>query len=108
MRTKLKLSLDQLAVDSFDTSSIAKQKGTVFGEQCTCPTACTCPGCPTCDGTCNGTCGENTCAASCNGTCNCQTNNTCGYSCYYTDCGCPPPTCQQSNCGMDLCCEIMG
>jgi hypothetical protein len=74
MRSKLKLNLDQLAVDSFDTSEAATPKGTVFGEQCTCYTNCTCPGCPTCDHTCdascNGTCaGQYTCDASCNGTC---------------------------------------
>ena len=46
----LKLKLDDLAVDSFDTTPAAKADGgTVFGEQCTCPTNCSCPGCPTCD-----------------------------------------------------------
>jgi hypothetical protein len=73
MNSKLKLDLDQLTVDSFDTSATDKPRGTVFGEQCTCWTACgqnTCPGCPTCDASCNGTC-AGTCAASCNGTCNC-------------------------------------
>ena len=44
-----KLNLDQLAVDSFDTSDAPEEKGTVFAEQCTCHTNCTCPGCPTCD-----------------------------------------------------------
>ena len=59
MRSKLKLNLDQLSVDSFDTTRSEKPKGTVFGEQCTCYTNCTCPGCPTCDATCRGygTCG---------------------------------------------------
>jgi hypothetical protein len=107
MRGKLTLSLEDLSVDSFDTTGTQKARGTVFGEQCTCYTQCTCPGCPTCyascNGTCGGTCGENTCAASCNGTCGTPTAD---YSCNYTDCGCPPPTCQQSNCGMDLCCPI--
>lgn len=66
MRTKLKLNLDQLAVDSFDTSEPEAQKGTVFGEQCTCDTNCTCPGCPTCDESCNGTCaGQDTCDYTC-------------------------------------------
>ncbi len=73
MQSKLKLNLEDLSVDSFDTVGVEKRKGTVYGEQCTCYTQCTCPGCPTCDascnGTCAGTCGENTCAASCNGTC---------------------------------------
>jgi hypothetical protein len=107
VNSKLKLNLDELSVDSFDTSVGERPRGTVFGEQCTCYTQCTCPGCPTCDascnGTCGGTCGENTCAASCNGTCGAA---TCGYSCNYTDCDCLPPTCQQTNCGMDLCCGI--
>ena len=106
MRSKLTLNLEQLSVDSFQTTSAPAEKGTVFAEQCTCYTACTCPGCPTCDATCGGTCG-NTCAASCNGTCNDATCNTCGYSCYYTDCGCAVETCQQTNCGRDLCCGIM-
>lgn len=60
---KLKLNLDQLAVDSFGTAPAAEKKGTVVGEQCTCPTACTCPGCPTCDASCN------TCMSAC-GSCN--------------------------------------
>jgi hypothetical protein len=98
MRTKLKLNLDQLAVDSFDTTRPVAKVGTVFGEQCTCYTNCTCPGCPTCDAT---------CAATCNYTCD---DASCGctdaYSCYETDCGCGVDTCQQTNCGMQLCCGI--
>lgn len=104
MRSKLTLNLEQLTVDSFDTSSAPARRGTVFGEQCTCPSACTCPGCPTCDATCPATCyntcDDYTCAASCNGTCGAA---TCGYSCNYTDC-CVEETCQQSNCGRYLCC----
>jgi len=76
---KLKLQLEDLAIDSFETSPPQKPKGTVFGEQCTCYTQCTCPGCPTCDASCNGTCGG-TCEASCNGTCG-NTCWTCGVSC---------------------------
>src|SRR3712207_5208118 len=80
MAGKLKLNLDQLAVDSFDTVPREQAvRGTVRGEQCTCYTACTCPGCPTCDASCNGSC-----AASCNGTCDASCNGTCGDSC-----GCP-------------------
>jgi hypothetical protein len=87
MRGKLTLKLDDLLVDSFDTTVSRKPKGTVFGEQCTCYTNCTCPGCPTCDYTCAYTCDDNTCPAcptcqaSCNGTCN---EATCGNSCYGT------------------------
>jgi hypothetical protein len=74
---KLKLRLDDLRIDSFDTTAPQKAKGTVFGEQCTCYTQCTCPGCPTCDASCNGTCGY-----TCQGTCN---EATCaeGYTCLY-------------------------
>jgi hypothetical protein len=63
---KLKLNLDELSVESFDTTRAEKEKGTVFGEQCTCYTQCTCPGCPTCANynTCNATCGA-TCANTC-------------------------------------------
>jgi hypothetical protein len=86
---KLKLKLEDLQIDSFSTTTVKKEKGTVYGEQCTCPTACTCPGCPTCDASCNGTCGG-TCDASCNGTCgdtcDCETSyasclDSCGYTC---------------------------
>jgi hypothetical protein len=106
MRGKLTLKLEDLSVDSFETTLKQKARGTVFGEQCTCWTYCgqnTCPGCPTCGASCNGTCD-----ASCNGTCNCPSGDTCAESCYYTDCGCLPPTCQQSNCGMEVCCWITG
>jgi hypothetical protein len=87
---KLKLKLDDLLVDTFDTTAVQKAKGTVFGEQCTCWTYCgqnTCPGCPTCDASCNGTCG-----ASCNGTC----GASCDASCYGTcddSCECSNWTC---------------
>jgi hypothetical protein len=76
---KLRLKLEDLQIDSFSTTPVKKEKGTVYGEQCTCRTACTCPGCPTCDASCNGTCD-----ASCNGTCVASCNGTCGDSC-----GCP-------------------
>ena len=107
MRNKLSLNLEDLSVDSFDTTATQKEKGTVFGEQCTCYTNCTCPGCPTCDATCAYTCDDATCpqcptcAASCNGTCNCATQNTCGWSCDYS-CMCnsqqPCPTALYSAC----------
>jgi len=100
MQTKLKLNLDDLTVDSFDTTWPVSKAGTVFGEQCTCYTNCTCPGCPTCDASCNNTCatcGENTCAQTCEDTCN--NDNTCNLCAY-------PPTCQQTNCGYELCCPI--
>ncbi|HEU0014373.1 MAG TPA: hypothetical protein VFQ45_11850 [Longimicrobium sp.] len=70
---KLSLCLDELCVESFDTTPAAKnQRGTVHAEQCTCPTNCTCPGCPSCDAscpwTCPWTCDDNTCI-SCANTC---------------------------------------
>jgi hypothetical protein len=87
---KLKLRLDDLQVDTFQTTAPRREKGTVFGEQCTCYTQCTCPGCPTCDASCNGTCN-----ASCNGTC----DDTCGATgndtCYDT-CAASCGTCQFS------------
>lgn len=75
---KLKLDLDHLVVDSFNTEAPPRREGTVFGEQCTCYTNCTCPGCPTCDATCNG---GATCYASCNGTCDASCNGTCDVYC---------------------------
>lgn len=66
---KLSLTLEELRVESFDTTPAEKKrKGTVFGEQCTCYTNCTCPGCPTCDYTCGDTCDDYTCV-SCAYTC---------------------------------------
>lgn len=78
---KLKLNLDELSVESFDTMKSEKTRGTVVGEQCTCYTYCdTCPGCPTCDASCNGTCD-----ASCNGTCYEATCVDCGSGDYTCD-----------------------
>ena len=94
---KLKLQLEDLRIDSFTTTGSRKEKGTVYGEQCTCQTACTCPGCPTCDASCNGTCGG-TCAATCNASCYGTCDYSCdgGFSCYQT-CnhysGCTPYDC---------------
>ena len=100
MRSKLSLNLDDLSVNTFDTTAPAKGKGTVFGEQCTCYTQCTCPGCPTCDATCAATCAytcdDPSCAASCNGTCY---DVTCGY----TNCYCPV-SCEATACGRSPCC----
>jgi len=100
MKAKLKLSLEQLCVDSFTTTAAQKPKGTVFGEQCTCYTNCTCPGCPTCVASCDNTCatcGENTCAQTCEETCG--NDNTCNLCAY-------PDTCHRTNCGYELCCYI--
>lgn len=93
---KLKLRLEELAIDSFTTTYVKREKGTVYGEQCTCPTACTCPGCPTCDASCNGSCGAScggTCGgATCAGSCDYSCGGTCDYSCGGGD-TCDP-TCQ--------------
>jgi hypothetical protein len=91
MRGKLTLNLNDLSVDSFDTTATEKARGTVFGEQCTCYTQCTCPGCPTCANyaTCDVSCAD-TCGDSCGGTCDGYTcNNTrFDYTCNgYGTCG---------------------
>jgi hypothetical protein len=77
-----KLKLEELAVESFDTTPAKHDRGgTVFAEQCTCPTACTCPGCPTCDPSwCDTAC--DTCGHSCGGTCEltCPQLDTCNWN----------------------------
>jgi hypothetical protein len=100
---KLKLNLEELAVESFATTPDSRvEGGTVFGQQCTCYTQCTCPGCPTCDASCNGTCGG-TCEASCNGTCGGTCDASCidtcaGFTCGYTcDASCIDGTCLCTN-----------
>jgi hypothetical protein len=64
---KLSLDLDQLAVESFDTSGPERSRGTVRGFDIT---ASTCYeencGCITDGGTCNTDCGQNTCDNTCN------------------------------------------
>jgi hypothetical protein len=82
---KLSLKLDDLRVDTFQTSAVRQEAGTVFGEECTCPTDCTCPGCPSCDPTCEVTC-DATCQHTCGQeTCAYQLNPPRGpwYPCYY-------------------------
>ncbi len=79
MNGKMKLALDTLSVDSFDTTAVAQEKGTVFGEQCTCYTQCnTCPVCPTCAATCAYTCDDYTCIDTCGRTCWDTCGGTCG------------------------------
>jgi hypothetical protein len=106
MRTKLTLNLEDLSVDTFDTTAAAKEKGTVFGEQCTCYTQCTCPGCPTCYESCNGSCGA-TCPATCYNTCDDYTcADSCGGGCVYSDfcnSNAPCPSAQYTNCGQVIC-----
>lgn len=51
---KLKLQLEDLRVDTFDTAPAEKARGTVLGEQCSCDS-----GCDTCYDSCADTCGYN-------------------------------------------------
>jgi hypothetical protein len=82
---KLKLRLDDLSVESFDTVRAERSKGTVMGQElCSCGG--TCAGQATCDYTCDDptcpyTCDDNTCAATC---------DTCSPSCWDT---CRPRIC---------------
>lgn len=80
---KLKLTLDELSVESFDTTSgTSGRAGTVHGNAhccCCCCNPCCCAVPPTNNG-------ENTCQASCNGTCNASCNGTCDATC---NCGDP-------------------
>lgn len=90
---KLKLDLDDLRIDSFDTTPAfgERQRGTVVGAAPETYYGCNSEGetCDTCR-TCNDTCWY-TCGVSCGGTC-----NTC-----YTNCGtCPGQwTCDVTCCG---------
>jgi len=93
MQSKLKLNLENLSVDSFDTVGVEKRKGTIFGEQCTCYTQCTCPGGPSDD--CQPSVGD-TCQNSCVGTCQCHT--------FMSECDCAG-TCMETACGGSPCCR---
>jgi hypothetical protein len=91
---KLKLHLDDLAVESFDTCGLEREKGTVVGEQVPCSCAGTCPAtaCASCaytcdDATCVYTCDDPSCAESCNGTCDGYTClDSCGGTCWNPRC----------------------
>ncbi|HEX8691074.1 MAG TPA: hypothetical protein VF746_01430 [Longimicrobium sp.] len=102
---KLRLDLDALVVESFDTARGAERGGTVRANEqeycpycCCCPCCCTCCNtcCATCPATCQNTCDDATCL-SCEYTC--QNEYTCAYySCYsceepcmtYDQFTCPP------------------
>jgi hypothetical protein len=77
---KLKLQLNDLRIETFDTTSATGQKGTVLGEQCTCQTQCSCPG-ATCDWSCENSCPDASCFESCAWTCGaaCGSRHTCDY-----------------------------
>ena len=95
---KLKLDLEELAVETFDTTPVRLDRGTVLGHgpdtfqnTCmTCHTYCDCEpssrtevsGCGTCDASCGGSCD------SCIDTCKaCGTGVTaCQYTCYPDPC----------------------
>ncbi len=99
---KMKLSLDDLKVESFQTTpEVAGEEGTVVG-YITCDlTVCNeCgPGCgSTRQASCNGTC-----AASCNGTCDPSCGGTCSSTC--SGCGGSGVTCLGS-CNTDFACFI--
>jgi len=98
---KLRLSLEELAVESFTTQRDAPVRGTVAGNQttgvqiiCDCPTngyENTCRDCSnSCLGTCEASC-NGTCDASCNGTCDGCTETVDDWTCRGTcDCSVPP------------------
>jgi hypothetical protein len=106
---KLKLDLDQLAVESFETNAAdGAQRGTVRGMGPTPPLLTAPPTCasfclscePGCDNTLAGVTCEASCEASCGGTCNCSGNScygTCGGSCNVT-CDTCQTNCQQESC----------
>jgi hypothetical protein len=68
---KLRLRLDDLAVEGFETTKVHRDRGTVQGAQGTFPFLQTCGA--TCYGTCPNTCAQTcddfSCAESCGGTC---------------------------------------
>jgi hypothetical protein len=85
MRGKLTLKLDDLRVDTFDTTDPRGERGTVVGQQ-----QCTC------DVTCPFTCADGTCGGIYDTTCNCTVG---GHSCAGT-CGATCPfTCADGTCG---------
>lgn len=87
---KMKLSLDDLKVESFQTTpENDANEGTVFGYITPGPGNTCDPGC------------TDTLQASCNGTCDDPTCSTCEPTCGST-CGCPPVTCPEM-CGTFAC-----
>lgn len=90
---KLRLRLDELAVEGFSTTPAAPASGTVVGQQGTHYSYCTC-NMPTCDPTCAYSCDDETCygyfTCGWQQTCEATCLDTCGPSCYDTcprDCG---------------------
>ena len=90
---KIRLDLDALHVDSFDTAPTVRAAGTVRGhggDGASYPNACDPPSDsvdPAFDTCGYGTCAGSTCWQSCNGSCNCNPTGGCGtYSAGYTLC----------------------
>jgi hypothetical protein len=104
---KLKLDLDQLTVDSFDTlSADGAGRGTIEAFQTNAP-PCTIVWNPTYAPTCADTCATCpvTCYNSCGGTCDtCYcSGHTCGGSCYDPTCATCQTNCEQESCGVYIC-----
>lgn len=56
---KVKLRIDDLRVDTFETTSVLDEKGTVFGEAWSQPLQASCNGMETCADTCDPACHSN-------------------------------------------------
>ena len=92
---KLKLEIDALAVESFDTHAMLGGEGTVRGLE-SYPNGCFPPSDsvdPAIDSCAYATCAGNTCWYSCNGTCNCgsagcQPQESAGYTYCLKDASC--------------------
>ncbi len=92
---KLKLSLDDLEVESFETTpEIADTKGTVvgYGGGTAWGETCVASECGSCGGTCFETCG-NTCGGTCGRSCGGSCVNTCLGTCL-----CPPGPSGEDTC----------
>jgi hypothetical protein len=79
---KLKLRLDDLAVDGFRTTPAERGRGTVRAEQGTHFSYCTCNA-PTCGATCPVTCDDATCAYTCD---DFSCAESCGGTCWNPRC----------------------
>ena len=107
---KMKLNLDELQVESFDTTPERSRKaaGTVQGFgldtveiiSCVFP----CGGSDTCGGSCGGTCNDPTCSTcagnTCEGTCG---GNTCGGTCNGLTCDNTDPCASCPSCPAIIC-----
>ena len=87
MRSKLKLDVERLQVESFAVQGQETERGTVRGlaateEMSVCDGGGTCAGsCVTCDVTCGYSCDW-----SCGGTCQASCEGTCNFTCYGFSC----------------------